>query len=41
MMKQIEFINDIDLTFNRQDDYKLLGLWPQIMGQCLYYRCKT
>jgi hypothetical protein len=26
MMKQIEFINDIDLKFNRQDDYKLLGL---------------
>jgi len=33
MMKQIEFIKDIDLKFNRQDDYKLLGLWPQIMGR--------
>src|ERR1035438_2591440 len=33
MMNQIEFIEDIDLKFNRQDDYKLLGLWPQIMGR--------
>jgi hypothetical protein len=32
MMNQIEFIEDIDLKFNRQDDYKLLGLWPQIMS---------
>ena len=31
MMEQIEFIEDINLKFNRQDDYKLLGLWPQIM----------
>ncbi len=33
MMNQIEFINNIDLKFNRKDDYKLLGLWPQIMGR--------
>jgi hypothetical protein len=33
MMNQIEFIEDIDLKFNRQDDYKLLGLWPQIMNR--------
>jgi hypothetical protein len=33
MMNSIEFINDIDLKFNRQDDYKLMGLWPQIMGR--------
>jgi hypothetical protein len=33
MMEQIEFISDIDLKFNRQEDYKLLGLWPQIMGR--------
>ena len=26
MMSSIEHINDIDLQFNRQDDYKLLGL---------------
>ena len=32
MMNSIDFINDIDLKFNRQDDYKLLGLWPQIMS---------
>ena len=31
MMNSIDFINDIDLKFDRQDDYKLLGLWPQIM----------
>jgi hypothetical protein len=33
MTDQIEFIEDINLKFNRQDDYKLLGLWPQIMGR--------
>ena len=32
-MNSIEFINDIDLKLNRQDDYKLMGLWPQIMGR--------
>ena len=33
MMDRIEFINDINLKFNRQDDYKLLGLWPKIMSR--------
>ena len=33
MMESIKYINDIDLKFNRQDDYKLLGLWPQIMSR--------
>jgi hypothetical protein len=33
MMNQIEFIEDINLKFNRKDDYKLLGLWPQIMSR--------
>jgi hypothetical protein len=33
MMEQIEFIDDMDLKFNRQDDYRLFGLWPQIMGR--------
>ena len=33
MMDQIEFIEDINLKFNQKDDYKLLGLWPQIMGR--------
>jgi len=33
MMNSIEFIEDINLKFNRQDDYKLLGLWPQIMSR--------
>jgi len=33
MMEQIEFVNDINLKFNHKDDYKLLGLWPQIMGR--------
>jgi hypothetical protein len=32
MMNSIEFIEDINLKFKRQDDYKLLGLWPKIMG---------
>jgi hypothetical protein len=33
MMNSIEFIEDINLKFNKQNDYKLLGLWPQIMGR--------
>jgi hypothetical protein len=33
MIESIEFIKDIDLKFNRQDDYKLLGLWPKIMSR--------
>jgi hypothetical protein len=33
IMESIEFIEDIDLKFNRKDDYKLLGLWPKIMGR--------
>jgi hypothetical protein len=33
MMESIEYIQDIDLKFNKQDDYKLLGLWPQIMSR--------
>ena len=33
MTNQIEFIEDINLKFNQEDDYKLLGLWPQIMGR--------
>jgi hypothetical protein len=33
MMESIEFIEDINLKFNRKDDYKLLGLWPQIMSR--------
>ncbi len=33
MMNQIEFIEDINLKFNQKEDYKLLGLWPQIMGR--------
>ena len=33
MMNSIDYINDIDLKFNREDDYKLMGLWPQIMGR--------
>jgi len=39
MMNSIEYINDIDLKFNRQDDYQLLGLWPQIMSLCQHHRC--
>lgn len=33
MMDQIEFIEDINLKFNRKEDYELLGLWPQISGR--------
>jgi len=33
MMNNIEFIEDISLKFNLDDDYKLLGLWPQIMSR--------
>jgi hypothetical protein len=31
MMKQIGYINDIDLKLSSLDEYKLIGLWPQIM----------
>jgi hypothetical protein len=31
MMKQIEYINDINLKLNSADEYKLMGLWPKIM----------
>lgn len=33
VMDSIGFIEDINLKFNRQDDYKLLGLWPKIMSR--------
>lgn len=33
MINQISFINDIDLKLNRQEDYKILGKWPKIMGR--------
>ena len=33
IMGSIDYINDIDLKFNREDDYKLLGLWPKIMSR--------
>jgi hypothetical protein len=36
MMEQIEFIEDINLKFNKEDDYKLLGLWPKIMATSPY-----
>jgi len=32
MMDSMGYIDDIDLKFERQDDYKLLGLWPKIMS---------
>ena len=33
MMKSIEFIEDINLKFNQQEDYKILALWPRIMSR--------
>ena len=31
MQQQIEYINNIDLFFDRSEDWKLLGYWPKIM----------
>jgi len=31
MQNQINYINRIDLFFDRSEDWKLLGLWPKIM----------
>ena len=33
MMNSIEFIEDINLKFNQQDDYKIAALWPRIMSR--------
>ncbi len=33
MMNSIEFIKDINLKFNQQDDYKISALWPRIMSR--------
>ena len=31
MMEQINIVNDIDLYFDRKEEWELLGLWPKIM----------
>ncbi len=31
MGQQIEYINNIDLFFDRNEDWKLIGYWPKIM----------
>ena len=31
MIEQINIVNDIDLYFDRKEEWKLLGLWPKIM----------
>ena len=31
MQKQINYINDIDLFLDRNEDWKLIGYWPKIM----------
>lgn len=33
MMTSIEFIEDINLKFNQQEDYKISTLWPRIMSR--------
>ena len=33
MMNSIEFIEDINLKFNQQEDYKISALWPRIMSR--------
>ena len=36
MMNSIEFIKDINLKFNQQDDYKIFALWPKIYKSSPY-----
>ncbi|WP_081882630.1 hypothetical protein [Methanobacterium sp. SMA-27] len=31
MMEQINYINKIDLYLDRNEDWKLIGYWPQIL----------
>ena len=31
MQQQIDYVNNIDLFFDRSEDWKLLGYWPKIM----------
>ncbi len=31
MQQQIEYIKDIDLFFDRNDEWKLIGYWPKIL----------
>ena len=31
MREQIEYINEIDLYFDRSEDWKLIGYWPKIL----------
>ena len=33
MMNSIEFIEDINLKFNQQNDYKIAAYWPRIMSR--------
>ena len=33
MMNSIEFIEDINLKFNKKEDYKISALWPRIMSR--------
>ena len=31
MQEQIDYINEIDVYFDRSEEWKLLGYWPKIM----------
>ena len=36
MRRQIDYINEIDLYFDRSEEWKLLGYWPKIMDKVTY-----
>ena len=31
MQQQIDYVNNVDLLFDRNEDWKLIGYWPKIM----------
>jgi len=33
MMEQIDYINKIDLYFERSEEWKLIGYWPKILDR--------
>ena len=33
MMEQIDYINNVDLYFDRGEEWKLIGYWPKIMDR--------
>jgi hypothetical protein len=37
-MGHMDFITKRDIDLDRDEDWKLLGYWPEYYGTCLHYR---